>query len=134
MPFERQAERYLRDSVRAADVAGINADFIDSRRGGFHRETPVEMDIGDERYRYLAFYRVDKPHGVHIRHSDAQYLAARALEALCLRDVRRRVVSRRAQHRLHRYRIPAADKHIADAHGFCNPAQFISFLFSGLRR
>ena len=89
--------------IFAADIAGIDADFVRAVLYGEHREFCRKVDVRHERQRYFI---ADRPNGARVRfvaHGDAHDLAARRGESSDLRGGLFRVARRRGSHRLDLY-------------------------------
>ena len=102
------------DAVVAADVAGVDADFVRTRVQGGQRSAVVKVDISHDRDIHLLF---DGGHDGGVRrggHRHADDLAAGLRHALGLGHIARYVLDRHIQHSLHGNRVRAADFDIAN--------------------
>ena len=100
-------------AVIAADVAGVDADFIHARRCGFKRKLIIEMNIRHERNGNFLFDGGDQPHGVHIGDGGAENLAAGFFQCDRLPHAAFYIGGGHVQHGLHGDGRAAADFHIA---------------------
>ena len=101
------------DSVFRADVAGIDAYFINARRDTFERKSVIKMYIRDYRHFYCLFESRDELHRIHIGYCGADYLASGFFESLCLLHAALNIMRGDIEHRLDGYRRVAADSQIA---------------------
>ena len=105
---------HLAEAVVAADIAGIDANFVDRMIEGRQRHLVIEMDVADERDADL-LADLGQGGGVfRLGHGDADQFAAGLFEALDLCHGRRDVEGVGRRHRLDANRIVAADGQVAD--------------------
>ena len=97
-----------------ADVAGVDADFMDARLRRGEGEPIVEMNVRDDRDRRRLDDLRQSLGGLPVRDGETDDLAAGGIEALDLVDGRLRVGGAGVAHRLHRDGSAAADEHAAD--------------------
>jgi hypothetical protein len=105
----------LLDLLRAADVAGVDADGRDPGVDRAQREARVEMDVRDHRDRREADDARQRVGVLRLRNGHPDDLAARARERGDLGRRRFHVVCLRQRHRLHDRRGPTPDLDAADA-------------------
>ncbi len=94
--------------VRAADVAGIDADFVRTVLHGGDGHLVVEMDVSHQRDMNLAFDLGQRPGGLPVRHRTADDLAARLLQPVDLRHGGLDVLGPGIRHGLDQDRAAAA--------------------------
>ena len=102
------------DTVFAADVAGVDAQAIDTELGHPQGDLVVEMDVGHQWYADLTFDLAESFGGIHVRHRDAHDVGTGLLQTLDLRDGGGDIVGVGVGHALYGDGGTAADRHMAD--------------------
>ena len=107
------------DPVGSADVAGIDADLVGSRRDRLKGEAVVKVDVGHHRHPRMFLESGDKRHCLPVRNSRSDNPAARRLERRRLPKISVDVVGWDAEHRLNCHRRASADGDAAHQNLFC---------------
>ena len=103
------------------DVAGVDANLIDTRRHAIQRQTVIKMNVRHQRHIHRRFDGVHQPYRLCIRNGDAKNVASRRLQRFRLRDSTAHIRGGTVAHRLHRDRRRAAHRHPADKYRFTCP-------------
>ena len=104
----------LANAVDRTDVAGIDAEFVDSRVERLQRELVVKMNVGDDRHFGPFADLVHRGRRIVIGHGDADDLTPRLDHLLDLSDRAVDIGRVGLCHRLHDDRRTAADLDVAN--------------------
>lgn len=111
------------DFVTAANIARIDADLVDAVLNRLQRQTIVEMNIRDKRYRDLLLDLLDRFRGFFIVHRDAHDLASRFFQPVNLGYSRLNVRRLRGAHALNDDVIASANRNVAYLYRSCLMSQ-----------
>ena len=114
-------------AVRAADVAGVQADLVHARLDGGKRQTVVKMDIRHDRNGRACADLAQRLRRRFVRHRASYDVAACLRERTDLCERRFRVARVRVRHGLDGDGRAAADRNAADVNLFCQFHIYPSF-------
>src|SRR5690606_17724675 len=101
-------------AVLAADIAGVDAQAVDTQLGHAQGDLVVEVDVGDQRHAHLLLDPAEGLRGLHGRYRDAHDVGAGVFQATDLADGGLDVTGLGVGHALHGDRRIAADRYRAD--------------------
>ncbi len=103
-PCITRGRNHLFDTIRRADIAGVNAQTSRTSGGGFNRSFIMEMNIRDDRHRALFDNLMQSGGAILIRARHTHNISASLRGFVNLVKRARDICGQRVGHRLHRNR------------------------------